>query len=133
MEQIIDIIILAFIGTIAGVFINESKMPVLGILVVLACGCIIFLKILPQLAEIMQVFSQLADYAALNQAYLFTIFKVLGIAYLSEFAAQICRDAGQSALAMKIEIAAKISVMVLAIPIMMSVLESIIQILNGGS
>ena len=130
MEQIIGIIVLAFIGMIAGVFIQESKMPVLSIMVILACGCIIFLKILPQIGEMMQVFSQLADYAALNQAYLVTIFKVLGIAYISEFSAQICRDAGQNALAAKIEMAAKISVMVLAIPIMMSVLESIIEILN---
>ena len=130
MEQLIAIIVLAFVGTIAAVFINESKMPVLGLMVVLACGCMIFLKLLPQITQIVQVFSQLADYAALNQVYLLTIFKVLGIAYISEFTAQVCRDAGQNALATKIEMAAKISVMILAIPIMMSVLESIIQILN---
>ena len=130
MEAIMEIIILALTCAVAGVFINESKLPVLGVMVVLAGGAIIFLKVLPQLAEVIRVFTQLADYAALNQSYLFTVFKVLGIAYVSEFAAQICRDAGQNALGSKIEMAAKISVMVLAVPIMMSVLESIIQILN---
>ncbi len=130
MEQIMEIIILALTCAVAGVFINESKLPVLGVMVVLAGGAIIFLKVLPQLAEVIRIFTQLADYAALNQSYLFTVFKVLGIAYVSEFAAQICRDAGQGALGTKIEMAAKISVMVLAVPIMMSVLESIIQILN---
>lgn len=130
MEQVMGIIALAIVCAIAGVFINESKMPVLGMMVVLACGCMIFLKVLPQLGEVIRIFTQLADYAALNQVYLVTIFKVLGIAYVSEFAAQICRDAGQNALGCKIEIAAKIGVMVLAIPIMMSVLESIIQILK---
>lgn len=130
MEQLMEVIILALTCAIAGVFINESKLPVLGVMVVLAGGAIIFLKILPQLAEVIRVFTQLADYAALNQGYLFTVFKVLGIAYVSEFAAQICRDAGQNALGTKIEMAAKVGVMVLAVPIMMSVLESIIQILN---
>lgn len=130
MEQIMEIIILALTCAVAGVFINESKLPVLGVMVVLAGGTIIFLKVLPQLAEVIRIFTQLADYATLNQSYLFTVFKVLGIAYVSEFAAQICRDAGQGALGTKIEMAAKISVMVLAVPIMMSVLESIIQILN---
>lgn len=130
MEQIMELIILALTCAIAGIFINESKLPVLGVMVVLAGGAIIFLKILPQLAEVIRVFTQLADYAALNQNYLFTVFKVLGIAYVSEFAAQICRDAGQNALGAKIEMAAKVGVMVLAVPIMMSVLESIIQILN---
>lgn len=124
------VIVLALIGAVAGVFMNESKLPVLGVMVVLATGAIIFLKVLPQLAEVIRIFAQLADYAALNQGYLFTVFKVLGIAYVSEFAAQICRDAGQNALASKIEMAAKIGVMALAVPIMMSVLESIIQILN---
>ncbi|MCI8335765.1 MAG: stage III sporulation protein AD [Peptococcaceae bacterium] len=130
MEQIMGVIVLALIGAVAGVFMNESKLPVLGVMVVLATGAIIFLKVLPQLAEVIRIFAQLADYAALNQGYLFTVFKVLGIAYVSEFAAQICRDAGQNALAAKIEMAAKIGVMALAVPIMMSVLESIIQILN---
>ena len=124
------VIVLAIIGAMAGVFMNESKLPVLGVMVVLATGAIIFLKVLPQLAEVIRIFAQLADYAALNQGYLFTVFKVLGIAYVSEFTAQICRDAGQNALASKIEMAAKIGVMALAVPIMMSVLESIIQILN---
>ena len=124
------VIVLALIGAVDGVFMNESKLPVLGVMVVLATGAIIFLKVLPQLAEVIRIFAQLADYAALNQGYLFTVFKVLGIAYVSEFAAQICRDAGQNALASKIEMAAKIGVMALAVPIMMSVLESIIQILN---
>lgn len=130
MEQVMSVIILAFIGMIAGIFISESKLPVLGLMVVLACGCLIFLKVLPQLAEVLRVFTRLAEYASLNQAYLFTIFKVLGIAYISEFAAQICRDGGQNALAMKIEMAAKIGVMALSVPIMMSVLESILQILH---
>ena len=130
MEQIMGVIVLALMGAIACVFINESKLPVLGMMVALACGGIIFLKVLPQLAEVIQIFTQLAEYASLNQSYLYTVFKVLGVAYVSEFAAQMCRDAGQTALAAKVEMAAKVGVMVLAVPIMMSVLESIIQILD---
>ena len=116
MEQVMSVIILAFI--------------VLGLMVVLACGSLIFLKVLPQLAEVLRVFTRLAEYASLNQAYLFTIFKVLGIAYISEFAAQICRDGGQNALAMKIEMAAIFGVRAVSIPMLMSVLESIMQILH---
>lgn len=130
MEQLMSVIALAFLGAIAGVFLHESRLPVLGLLVVLVVGCMIFLKVLPQLAEVLRVFEQLAEYASLNRVYLFTVFKALGIAYISEFAAQICRDAGQNALACKIEMAAKIGVLLLAVPIMMSVLESVIQILN---
>ena len=61
--------------------------------------------------------------------YLQVILKILALSYLSEFAAQVCRDAGIGALAAKIDLAAKVMVMILALPIMVSILDTILQIL----
>ncbi|MHB8157554.1 MAG: stage III sporulation protein AD, partial [Desulfocucumaceae bacterium] len=57
-----------------------------------------------------------------------TILKIVGIAYIADFGAQICRDAGEGAVASKIEFAAKIMVLVLAVPIVVAVLNSLLKI-----
>lgn len=60
--------------------------------------------------------------------YLAVIFKVIGIAYLGEFAAQICRDSGSTAVASKIELAAKIIILSLMLPILSAILQGILEL-----
>jgi stage III sporulation protein AD len=55
--------------------------------------------------------------------------KKLGVAYLAEFAAAICQDAGEQAVAKKVEFAAKIIIAVLALPIMVAILESLMELM----
>ena len=52
---------------------------------------------------------------------------MIGVAYLAEFGAQVCRDAGENSIAAKIEFAGKIIILIMAVPILMAVLESIIS------
>ena len=68
---------------------------------------------------------------ALILFFLATILKILGVAYLGEFAAAICQDAGEQAVARKVEFAAKIIIAVLALPIMIAILESLMQLMPG--
>jgi stage III sporulation protein AD len=71
----------------------------------------------------------LASSANINLFYLTTILKIIGIAYIAEFGSQICKDAGEGSIAAKIEFAAKVLVMVLALPIIVAVLESILRLI----
>ncbi|NLC37881.1 MAG: stage III sporulation protein AD, partial [Clostridia bacterium] len=50
-------------------------------------------------------------------------------AYIAEFGAQVCRDAGETAIASRVEFAAKVLIIVLAIPIVVAILETIIRLL----
>jgi len=70
----------------------------------------------------------LASSAGINMVYMGTILKIIGIAYIAEFGAQICRDAGEGTIASKIELAAKILIMVLAVPIVVAVLTMLIKL-----
>jgi stage III sporulation protein AD len=72
---------------------------------------------------------RLATNANLNMMYVETILKIIGIAYIAEFGAQITKDAGQGAIASKIELAGKIMILVMAIPILTIVIETIITLL----
>ena len=100
----------------------------LGMLVTLAFGILIFMLILDKIGAVLTVFQELGNRAGVNLIYVSTIFKVMGIAY----SAQICRDAGSQAIAGKIELAAKVIIMTLAIPILLAILEAIVALLPQG-
>ncbi|MCL0081261.1 stage III sporulation protein AD [Peptococcaceae bacterium] len=113
--EIMQIIGIALITTIlAGVVKFGNKE--IGVLISLAAGLIIFGMMLGHISAIFQVLRDLANQANISMIYLGTILKIVGIAYIADFGAQICRDAGEGALATKVEFAAKILVLVLAVP-----------------
>ena len=75
----------------------------------------------------MDVIKELASSVGINMVYMGTILKIIGIAYIAEFGAQICRDAGEGPLPLKLN-CAKILIMVLAVPIVVAVLTMLIKL-----
>ena len=75
------------------------------------------------------VVSQYPVNANVNMVYLSTVLKIIGIAYIAEFTSQITKDAGQGAIASKIELAGKIMILTMAIPIITVIIESVIQMI----
>ena len=118
---------------LAGVFVSlllkQSGLPVLSYLLALTVSALVLLRLLPLLAEIFVVFRRLAEGAGLSGQYLSIILKILAISYAAEFIASLCRDAGESAYAAKVELAGKISVMLLAVPVIVNILDAVLQIL----
>ena len=129
MESIFSLAGLAILAAIMAAFVNEGKLPAAGMMLVLAVGIIIFLLLLPQIASLIGSFRDLAEKSNFNNFYLSGILRVIGISYIAEFSAQICRDVGQGSLAMKVELAGKIGIMILAVPIMTSILQSVLKLL----
>jgi stage III sporulation protein AD len=126
--EIIQIIGLGFVVTLLILIIKQQR-PELAIQLGLTLSAIIFLMVLSKLAVVLDLFRDLAEKANISQMYLNTILKIIGIAYVTEFGAQVCRDAGEGAVAGKIEFAGKILVMVLAIPIIALVLDTIVRLI----
>lgn len=125
-----DVMQIVAIGLIATVLIVviKSQRPELAVLLSVAAGVIIFLLVLGKISSIMDIIKELASKAGINMVYMSTILKIIGIAYIAEFGAQICRDAGEGAVASKIEFAAKILIMVLAVPIVVAVLTTLLKL-----
>ncbi|HEY8392053.1 MAG TPA: stage III sporulation protein AD [Capillibacterium sp.] len=91
-------------------------------------GAVIMLRLAGRLAELVAAFTYLAEQAQINPDYLSTIFKVMGVAYLAGFGGQICRDAEENALALKLELAGKIIILFMAVPVMVAILEMVLRI-----
>ncbi len=126
--EIMQIVGLGIIATILIVVLKQTK-PEFAILLSIATGVIIFILIVPQLVYVVDTISGLSSRANVDISYFNTIVKIIGMAYLVEFASQISRDAGQDSIAMKIELGGKILIMVLAIPILLALMDLIIKIL----
>jgi len=127
---ILQVVGIAFISTILIIVIRQQK-PELAFLLSIVTGVIILMLIIDQVALVIELLNQLARKAQIDMLYFNTIIKIIGIAYIGEFGAEITRDSGETALASKIELAAKILIMIIAIPIMLSLIETIISLIPG--
>jgi len=126
--DIIQIVGLGFVATILIVILKDQS-PQFAFLLTIITGITIFLFLLGKISAVISMLEKLAIQAKVNMVYLETILKIIGIAYIAEFGAQIMKDAGQSAIASKIELAGKILIMVMAIPILSVIIETIINLL----
>jgi len=125
--EIIQIVGLGFIVTLL-ILIIRGQRPEIAVQISITLATVIFLLVLAKIEVVLNLFRDLADKANISQMYLNTILKIIGIAYITEFGAQGCRDAGEGAVAGKIEFAGKVLVMVMAIPIIALVLETIVRL-----
>lgn len=126
--EILQIVGLGIIGTVLILVIRQQR-PELALQLSLVISVIIFLVVAGKIALIIDLFNELANRANISQLYLNTILKIIGIAYIAEFGAQVCKDAGEGAVAGKIELAGKILIMVLAMPILIVVLDTVVKLL----
>ena|SRR5690554_3737176 len=125
---IIQIVGLALLSAILILVIKQVK-PELAFLLSIVSGLVILILIIKQVEAVIELLNQLARQARVDMIYFNTIIKIIGIAYIGEFGAEITRDSGENALASKIELAAKIIIMVIAIPIMLSLIETILRLI----
>ncbi|WP_026894106.1 stage III sporulation protein AD [Clostridiisalibacter paucivorans] len=126
--EILKIAGIGLIGTVLSVVLRQER-PEIALKINLATGIIIFLMIIPKLEYVIKTLSNLAQRLDIDFMYFTTIVKVIGIAYIAEFGAQISRDAGEGTIASKIELAGKILIMIISIPILMALLDLIGKIL----
>jgi len=126
--EMIQIIGLGFVVTLLILIIKQQR-PEIAVQLSLALATIIFLIVLGKINVVLNLFRDMAAKANISAMYLNTILKIIGIAYVTEFGAQVCRDAGEGAVAGKIEFAGKVLVMVMAIPIIALVLDTIVRLI----
>ncbi len=126
--EIFQVIGIGLIGTILAIFVKERNKEI-AVLVSVVTGLIIFLFALSRVSAVINVLEKLAFNANVNMFYLTTVLKIIGIAYIAEFGAQVSRDAGEVSIALKIELAAKVLVIVLALPIIVAILESVLRLI----
>ncbi len=124
--EILQIVAFALIATILVVLLKEHR-PVLAMQLSIVVGVVIFLRLISYLSLVLEFLTGMTLQANISLVYLNTLLKIIGIAYIAEFGAQICRDAGEGATAVKVEFAGKLFILVMALPLLSAVLETILK------
>lgn len=128
MEVIFKIIGLALVIVVAVIVVKQTK-PELALLVGLAGSVVMFFYIIDMLEQAFGVFSFILESTKLDAELFVVLLKIVGIGYLTEFAANICNDSGNSSVASKIMLAGKLAIFILAIPIIKNIIEILASIM----
>lgn len=125
-----DVVQLVGFGVAAAVLTLtlRSQRPELGLLMALAAGLIIFAMIVQRLQGLVTVMGSMAQTAALPSSLLWLLLRVVGISYLGEFGAQMCRDAGESGIAAKVELGARILVLGMSVPVLLALMRLMLEL-----
>lgn len=125
--NIAQIVVIGLVGTILCIMIKEQR-PEISLLIAVATGVLIFISVCDKLKILLLLLEETAQKAGVSEGYFAIVLKVIGISYLAQFGIQLCMDAGQSSVAGKIELAGKIMIMVISAPVLLSLLDVVMNL-----
>ena len=108
----------------------RSWRPEVSIYISAASGRVLFAMVYSQLEGIISGVSGLFQKSGSAGVYFPVLLKVIGIAYLTDFSAQVCRDAGENGIASKVEMAGKIFIFYAALPVFTSLIRMLQMLLE---
>lgn len=127
--QIFTIIGIGVIATAIAVMLRETK-PEYAMLVSLAAGFFIIYKIFGDLVPVVAQIESILSSNTVPREYAEILFKSLGICFLTQIACDACKDAGESAIASKIEMAGRICVLAVSLPLFTQVLSIVYSLMQ---
>ena len=128
MDEIIKIIGIGLISLIIIIIMKQYR-PEFAIYISLMAGVFIFAIAMDKFTTIINLLQSISGKSGINSTFLNILLKITGIAFLAEFAVSICKDAGESAIASKIELGSKVIIITMSLPIISNLLDIILRIL----
>ena len=107
----------------------KSRNPEISSLISVAI-CIAIISIcITKIGVIVESIRYIADFIKIDKAYILILLKLIGVAYICEFAAGISKDAGYTAIASQIELTGKLTMLLISLPVLTQVVETIISMM----
>lgn len=122
--DIVKIAILGIAGVLIALPLRREKSEYSTFIAMVVCICI-FVYLLTKVETILDFVEELKSMISVDGRYIGLVVKMVGITYVAEFATNICKDAGYAAIASQIEIFAKLSILVVSVPVLSAFLETI--------
>ena len=128
MEEIIKIIGIGLIALVIIIILKQYR-PEFAMYVSIIVGVLILALAMRKITGVINLLKSISEKTYINKQFLGILLKITGIAIITEFAVSICSDAGEKAIASKIEMGSKVIIIAMSIPIISSLLELIVEIL----
>jgi len=126
--EILKIIGIGFLTLIITIMLKEYKREY-SIYSVIIGGAIIIFYSMDKISSIINFLQELSAKSEYNNAFISILLKITGISILTEYAVSICKDAGESSIANKVDFGGKIIVISMSIPIISTTLETLTKLL----
>ena len=126
--EVLRLCAIAVVTTLSAVLLKQNKSP-LALPITLTGGCLLLFYTFPYLRDVFLFAEGLAEKAGLDLAFMETVLKIIGITFITECVAALCRDAGESALAANLEMAGKLIILGLSLPLVSAFFEAVITVL----
>ena len=128
MQELTKIIGIGLLTLVIIIILKQYK-PEFAIYASIIAGILILVIAFEKMTGIIELLQTISNKTYINKSFLTILIKITGIAFLTEFAVSICSDAGEKAIASKIEIGSKIIIITMSMPIITSLLELVVEIL----
>ncbi len=127
--EIVRIAGVGLIGAVISIIIRRSK-PEFSMMIPIVISFTILAGVLPYLKEIIGELGTLSESVGINGAYMAVIIKIIGVSYLASISAELCRDAGEKAIAAKIELGGKLIILAMSAPVITRMLDLVREIIQ---
>ncbi len=127
--DIYKIVALSIVAVLLITILKSVKKEDFAVIITIITAVILFALVLVKLESITSLLESLVQKSGINKEYLTLLLKVTGISYVIELATNICKDTGNTAIASKVEMLGKISIVIITIPVLTSVISTIHNIL----
>lgn len=126
--EIFKIVAVGILICVVTLILKQVK-PELSVTVVIAGSVILITYALSYFSTVFQVFGTIVNKTGIDQGLFTILLKLIGVGYLVEFGASICEDTGNSSIANKIVLCGKIIIFIMAMPIITSLFQLILDLL----
>ncbi|ACM60094.1 stage III sporulation protein AD [Caldicellulosiruptor bescii] len=127
--EILNIVALCMVSIFVVSILKRTQKEI-GLAVAVIVGILIFLMLIDKLVYAVEKIVEMSNRVSFASGYVKTLIKMTGIALVSEYTASVCKDSGESAIAEKVEFAAKVIILFLSLPLIMSLFDLITKFLR---
>lgn len=122
--EVVKIVMIGITGVLLALFLKESK-PEYSVYLSFAAGICILGYAVEKLSYLFESIKKIQEFLPVDEKYVLVLLKMTGATYIGQFSSSICKDAGYAAIAGQIELFVKLYLMVLSLPVLLALVETI--------
>ena len=129
MEQVFQVTALCLVGALLAVVVRRGS-PGMALLLALGAVVVGLLSLAGTVEGLLSFFNELGERSGISQQLLIPLYKTVGIALVVKVGGELCRDAGESALAAVVETAGAACALLAALPLLRAVLSLLLEFIE---
>lgn len=122
--EVVKIVMIGITGVLLALFLKESK-PEYSVYLSFSVGICILGYAVEKLSYLFESIKKIQEFLPVDEKYVLVLLKMTGATYIGQFSSSICKDAGYAAIAGQIELFVKLYLMVLSLPVLLALVETI--------